>query len=128
MKQPFLTIILPILLVIQPGFPGTLLAQAVSTKITFDSSKLSPAGLVGPPDGLRSLSYEFCIPAGQPYLEEVQAIDPAVQFYPHSRGRIGCHREQILCIGNTHNPQWQAILFAIAELPYVERIDEFFGE
>ncbi|NJN86718.1 MAG: hypothetical protein HC881_10895 [Leptolyngbyaceae cyanobacterium SL_7_1] len=97
-------------------------------KITFDLSRLAANGLVGPPHGLRSLSYEFCIPATAEALAEVQAIDPTVHFYPHSAGRIGCTSEQYLCIGNTRQPNWQQVLLGIAQLEYVERIDEFFGE
>jgi hypothetical protein len=96
-----------------------------SPKITFDLSRISPAGLVGPPDGLRSVSYEFCIPASA--WAEVQAIDPTLQPYPGSRGRIGC-RDQTLCIGTTSNPRWREILQAIAALEFVDRIDEFVGE
>lgn len=128
LNRHFSAIILSTLLWVPFGFHSSVMAQSISTKITFDIAKISPDGLVGKPDALRSLSYEFCIPSSQPYLAEVEAIDPTVQFYPNSRGRIGCQREQTLCIGNTHNPQWQKILFAIADLQYVDRIDEFFGE
>ena len=31
-------------------------------KITFSSDQLDQEGLTGPPDGLRALDYEFCIP------------------------------------------------------------------
>ncbi|MCK5191008.1 MAG: hypothetical protein KAR12_13230, partial [Methylococcales bacterium] len=36
---------------------------ANTDKIEFDITKLNQQGLYGPADGLRSLSYEFCIPA-----------------------------------------------------------------
>jgi hypothetical protein len=83
---------------------------------------------MGQGNGRRSLSYEFCIPATDAAMTELKAIDPAIQMYPDSRGRIGCQSHQVLCIGNTHTPRWREILAAIAHLPYVERIDEFLGE
>ncbi|HEY9624406.1 MAG TPA: hypothetical protein V6C78_28885, partial [Crinalium sp.] len=99
-------------------------AVRASEKITFDISHVSPDGVAGG----RSLSYEFCIPATDEHLAEVLAIDPTIYHFRHSRGRIGCQRNQYLCIGSTHNQQWREILLAIARLDYVQRIDEFFGE
>jgi hypothetical protein len=101
--------------------------QVSTQKITFDLSRISDAGLVGPPNGLRSLSYEFCIPAHDQTLAEVRAIDPTLQF-SRSPGRIHCQRDQYLVIGETHRPNWRSILTQLAQLDYVQRIDEFFGE
>lgn len=97
-------------------------------KIEFDLSQISPEGLIGPPDGLRSLRYEFCIPADDQMLAEVRAIAPEIQCYRASRGRIGCSREHYLCINETHHPNWQATLRAIAGLDNVTRIIESLGE
>jgi len=96
-------------------------------KITFDVSQISSEGLVGPKDGLRSLSYEFCIPATKATLAEVQAIDPTVQ-HSRSPGRIGCKRDQYLVIGHTHQPNWRVVLTNLVNLNYVQRIDQFWGE
>lgn len=98
------------------------------SKITFDLAQISPEGLVGPPDGWRSLRYEFCIPRSTDHQAEVQAINPAIEFYPNSPGRIGCSATQILCIGETHSPNWREMLLNLARLDYVERIDELYGE
>ncbi|MDX2229140.1 MAG: hypothetical protein NW220_05865 [Leptolyngbyaceae cyanobacterium bins.349] len=97
------------------------------TKITIDLTRISPAGLVGPPDGLRSMSYEFCIPRHEAAIAEIQAIDPTLQ-YARSPGRIRCSQDQYLVIGNTHKPNWREILTKLAQLDYVQRIDQFFGE
>ncbi|MGI0485612.1 hypothetical protein ACN4EK_09270 [Pantanalinema rosaneae CENA516] len=97
-------------------------------KITFDLSQLSPDGLVGSGTGRRSLNYEFCIPATEMAVSEIQAIDPRMQIYRNSRGRIGCDRAQYLSIGNTHHSQWRSILNQIVQLDYVERIDQSFAE
>ena len=102
-------------------------ANSASAKIRFDLVKIGADGLVGPADGKRSLMYEFCIPAEDRYLKEVQAIDPSLQ-YSRSRGRIGCTQAQYLVIGDTHNPQWRERLMAITRLEYVKQINEFFGE
>ncbi|HQO58623.1 MAG TPA: hypothetical protein PLT76_07875 [Candidatus Omnitrophota bacterium] len=97
-------------------------------KITFDISKCNDEGLSGPPDGLVALSYEFCIPAGNDYIQEVKAIDPTVEIYEGSSGRIGCSPEEYLCIGNTHQKDFKAVLYRLAALLYVKRIDQCFWE
>ena len=98
-----------------------------TSKITFDLARLSPEGLVGQVDARRSLSYEFCIPATPQALAEVRAIDPTLQ-HSRSPGRIRCTRDQYLVIGETHKPNWRDILTQLTQRPYVQRIDEFFGE
>jgi hypothetical protein len=96
-------------------------------KITFDLEHISPEGLIGKGDGLRSQSYEFCIPDRAPNIAEVKAIDPSLKLY-RSRGRIGCRNDQWVAIGDTHQPHWKQILFNLACLDYIERIDPFWGE
>ncbi|WP_197064804.1 hypothetical protein [Leptolyngbya sp. KIOST-1] len=91
-------------------------------KLAVDLSSLDENGLYGPPEGLRSLDYEFCIPTGDAYAQAVRAIDPSVQLFPHSRGRIGCGEHEVLAIGNTHQANHAAILRSLADLDYIERI------
>lgn len=91
-------------------------------KIAFDLSILDENGLYGPADGKRFLDYEFCIPAGGAYAQAVSAIDPSAQFFPQSRGRIGCGEDEVLTIGNTHQANHQDILIELANLDYVDRI------
>ena len=55
-------------------------------------------------------------------------IDPSVQVYAGSPGRIGCTDDQYLCIGDTHQPDFQEVLLNVAELEYVSRIEPSFGE
>lgn len=102
--------------------------HSVQEKISFDISPISDQGLVGSSDGLRSISYEFCIPAQKKILAEVQAIEPSLKYFAGSPGRIGCQKNQYLCLIDTHNSQWKEILFSIAHLEYVEKIDQFYGE
>lgn len=97
-------------------------------KITFDLTQISAEGLMGSGSGLRSLNYEFCIPAEETYVAEIEDIDPDIHIYRHSRGRIGCTSEQYLCVNEAYGAGWQTALLAIAQLDYVERIDEFFAE
>ena len=35
---------------------------------------------------------------------------------------IGCRRDEYLCMGETHDRDWQKILNGLAALPYVEKI------
>ena len=107
--------------------PQTMRAGSIRDKITFDLSAISPEGLMGNQQSLRSVGYEFCIPAQPDTRKEVKAIDPTIQF-SRSRGRIGCHRNEYLCIGETHQPDWKTVLLKLAELDYVKRIDQFWGE
>ncbi len=97
-------------------------------KVGFDLSRLNDSGLRGPPDGLRALDYEFCIPSAETYVAEIKAIDPSAAVYPRSPGRIGCTEDQSLVIGNTHQPEFRRVLRNLAALPYVTRIDESFFE
>jgi len=103
-------------------------APPQSRAITFDLTTLNAEGLHGSAEGLRALSYEFCIPAGATYVNEVRAIDTTVVFHLTSPGRIGCTTEQYLCIGHTHQPDFRAVLERLARLEYVARIDQSFGE
>ena len=98
------------------------------SKITFDVARLNDDGLAGPPDGLRALSYEFCIPDRPECRAEVRSIDPTVELMPGSRGRIGCTAGQCLCIGSTHQKDFRDVLRRLAVLDYVKRIDECFFE
>jgi len=98
--------------------------QTQRDKIAIDLSTLDDRGLRGPPNGLRSVSYEFCIPAGERYAKEVQGIDPTLELMRGSRGRIGCARSQVLCVGNTGQKAYRQVLDRLAELDYVSRIVE----
>ena len=97
-------------------------------KINFDLDQLNDQGLYGPPDGLRALAYEFCIPADPVLTAQVKAIDPTVVVYPGSKGRIRCSREEYLCVGNTHQPKFRAVLLKLAGLPFVKQINQCFFE
>jgi len=102
--------------------------MAASAVIAFDLDSIDADGLIGPADGKRALDYEFCIPRGEDYVVEVRAIDETAQFFERSRGRIGCGPRQVLVIGNTHRPDFAIVLGRLAELPYVERIEQAYFE
>jgi hypothetical protein len=97
-------------------------------KIAFDLSQFNADGLRGPPDGLRALHYEFCIPADQQVADEVMAIDSTVQVFVEEKGRIRCSGEEFLCLGNTHQKNFEEVLLSLAALPYVRTIEETFFE
>jgi hypothetical protein len=58
----------------------------------------------------------------------VKTIDPTVKFFAQSPGRIGCGKDENLCIGSTHQKDFRKILQRLAELMYVQRIDQSFFE
>ncbi|MCP3931704.1 MAG: hypothetical protein GY705_21695 [Bacteroidetes bacterium] len=100
----------------------------LTAKITFNIDVLNEEGLQGSPDGLRSLDYEFCIPANEAYEKEVKQIDPSVKIQRQSKGRINCSEAEYLCIGTTYQKKYKKVLFQLASLEYVKKIDECFYE
>jgi hypothetical protein len=52
----------------------------------------------------------------------------SLKFFAQSPGRIGCGESENLCIGSTHQKDFRRILQRLAELKYVQRIDESFLE
>lgn len=96
-------------------------------KIKLDFKRLDAQGLSGPTDGKVSVQYEFCIPAEAKYRRAVQKIDPTAQQNP-GKGRIGCSDKEWLMIGNTHQNRYKRVLYELATLPYVKRIEETFWE
>lgn len=98
------------------------------SKITFNLEQLNEKGLYGPPNGLRALHYEFCIPGNPVHEAQVRQIDPTIKIFKTSRGRVGCTRGEYLCVGSTHQPNFKTILVNLAKLPYVKCIDQAFFE
>ncbi len=84
--------------------------------------QLDGAGLLGPADGKRALDYEYCIPAGRAYEEQIVALDPTARVRPGSRGRIGCGPDESLVLGSTHQPDPERVLDRLAALGFVHRI------
>jgi len=96
--------------------------DAVNAKIHFDLSDFNDDGLYGPPDGLRAAMYEFCIRARADLAARVASIDPTVQIYASSPGRIGCGSDEYLCIGSTGQPGFREVLANLVQLENVSRI------
>ena len=99
-------------------------SATTSGVIRFDLSRLNSDGLLGPPDGLRALSYEFCIPAVEAHVTQVEAIDSTAAIQHSSPGRIGCGEGEYLAIGHTHQPGFRDVLDRLSHLPYVSEIQE----
>ena len=97
-------------------------------KIDFDMNTIDKAGLIGPPNGKVALSYEFCIPAEDKYVQEVQQIDPSLRINKIAKGRVGCSKVEWLCIGNTHQEAAKKKIQQLAELSYVKRIQRAYFE
>lgn len=100
---------------------------SVWKKVRLDFKKLDAEGLSGPASGKVAVNYEFCIPANAKNWKEVQKIDPSAQKQA-SKGRIGCRDDQWLVIGSTHQARYQRILYELASLPYVARIEQTYWE
>lgn len=94
-------------------------------KINFDLGQIDENGMTGPADGKVLFAYEFCVPDDAAKLDEVKAIDPSLQCTLGSPGRIGCAKDQYLCIGAGGTRE---TVLELASLDYVARIDPFYGE
>lgn len=99
----------------------------MESKIKFDLEQLDSDGLTGAEDGKRSISYEFCIPDNKLNRDKVKKIDKSIQF-TKAMGRSMCGKNQVLAMGNTHQPNAVKVLNRLAELNYVEKITETYFE
>ena len=88
-------------------------------KITFDTSIIDENGLIGPPDGQVLIAYKFQIPVERRKQNEIRKIDKSIRFYKRPGDNT------YLCIGEgaTEN-----VLIKLASLPYIIKIDRFYGE
>ncbi len=93
-------------------------------KIKFDRRRLDEEGLQGSADGLRALHYEYCIPDRPEVIAKVAELDHTLETHRESPGRVGCGDGQLLCLGNTHQPNWRKTLDALAALPEIQEIRE----
>jgi hypothetical protein len=101
---------------------------APDSKIRFDLDRINADGLQGPPDGLRALHYEYCIPDRPDAVESVAVIDPTLQIQRGSPGRVGCGPDQLLCLGHSHQSDPRSVLGRLAFLTFVGEIREAFFE
>ena len=103
--------------------------EGISSKIHISRLEhVNSDGLYGPKDGLVALHYEFCIPRKPELKAEVQRIDPTIEISESSRGRIGCTKEQYLCLGHTSQKQHRQTLQRLAAKEYILRIEEAWFE
>jgi len=96
-------------------------------KVKIDFSRLDAAGLSGPDGGKTAANYEFCIPRNTEKWKIVQKIDSTIQKND-GRGRIGCADTQWLVIGSTNQKNYRRVLYQLASLEFVNRIEETFWE
>ncbi len=96
-------------------------------KIKLDFKQLDADGLMGPANGKVAQNYEFCIPADEKHWKQVRKIDKSAQKNG-GKGRVGCKENQWLVIGSTNQKNYQRVLFQLASLPFVERIEPVFWE
>lgn len=107
---------------------GAALATEPAQKILLDLRDVNEQGLRGPADGLRAVSYEYCIPDTDAAVRQVRSIDATLQVLGHSPGRAGCKRSELLCLGSTHQKNFRQVLQRLAALDYVREIREAFFE
>ena len=94
-------------------------------KIQFNYTAIDEGGMKR--EGV-AVDYEFCIPAKDAYAKRVRHIEPRALILSQSKGRSGCTDQEWLCIISYHDAGWKKKLFAIASLPFVEKIQETFYE
>ena len=108
--------------------PGDVSENCLTNKIKFDLNSLDTNGIRGPTDGERIVDYEFCIPTEKKYVDTIKAIDSELICYQGSRGRIGCLRDEYLCIGKTQNKFLKNVLCQLSTLTYIKRIERTWWE
>lgn len=96
-------------------------------KISLDFKSLDADGLSGGPKAKVEVNYEFCIPRDPKKWKEVRKIDQSARKNA-GKGRLQCKDDQWLVIGSTHQKGYQRVLFQLASLPYVDRIQQVFWE
>jgi hypothetical protein len=101
---------------------------AAWNKIKIDFKRLDKEGLAGPEGGKVALHYEYCIPQNEKYWKRIQMIDRSATRPGAGQGRVGCTSGQWLIFGTTHQKNYQRVLFELASLPCVTRIEEVFWE
>lgn len=117
----------PRLIAVLPAFFLLLAASKCQTKesekaiskIGFNYASIDQKGRI---NSETSIDYEFCIPRDEATLAQVKAIEPNVQTPRMAKGRIACSENEQLCIITTHDSKWKEKLYAIASLPFVQRI------
>lgn len=100
---------------------------SVWNKIKLDFKNIDEDGLTGPANGKVAVHYEFCIPKDEKLWKKVQKTDSSAEK-SDSRGRVGCTPEQWLVIGSTHQKNWKRVLYDLAAIPEVQRIQQTFFE
>lgn len=103
-------------------------SPAVWQKIKLNFKNLDQDGLSGNKDSKVAVNYEFCIPRDPKKWKAVRRIDPSAGRQIGSKGRIGCSEQQWLVIGSTHQKNYQRVLYELASLDFVERIEQTFWE
>lgn len=91
--------------------------------IAFDFDDLDADGRYAAEGGRpRHLSYEFCIPARDDAMADVTATDPSALCTEVAPGTGGCGGEEMLCVGNTKQPDFRPVLERLAAKPYIREI------
>lgn len=134
-KKPNHPTLIAVFIILTLGLTGrSFSAQMIDAhvhleKIKFRLDNIRADGLRGPPDGLVAVTYEFCLPANDQVYQEVRRINPNIELYHGSMGRIGCSvLTQTLSRGSTGEPQWKKQLLELTKLPYITEIRESFFE
>jgi hypothetical protein len=100
-----------------------------ASKIMLKLEDFNDEGLRERPKGeFSSTSYEFCIPATDEAVAEVQAIDPTAGILKTSKGRSGCSDKEWLVISSTRQANFKQVILKLAGLSYVRKITETFWE
>lgn len=96
-------------------------------KIKLDFKQIDANGMTGSEKSKVVVNYEFCIPAKEENWRKVRKIDATAQKN-EGRGRVACKDQQWLVIGAANQKNYQRVLFELASLPFIERIEPVFWE
>lgn len=96
-------------------------------KIRLDFKSLDKEGMAGVEGSKVEQNYEFCIPTERRYWKKVKQTDPSAKK-SQGKGRVGCSDGEWLIIGCTHQKNYQRVLYDLASLPFVKRIEPVYWE
>lgn len=91
------------------------------SKIHFDISEIDENGLIGPPDGKRSIAYKFNIPFNSKMKRTVHKIDKSVRFYKKGNSELSYY----LCIGEGGTKE---TILELSGLEFIHKIEPMYWE
>jgi hypothetical protein len=93
------------------------ISEDAASKITFSLDEIDENGMLGDEDSKRMVAYIFRIEANANMKRQIHRIDPSIRFF--------LRKDEYQCIGGGATKER---LLRLASLPYIKKIEPFYGE